>query len=146
MGGLDLFDQFMFIYRVRIGSKKWWWRFFVSPVNASMANPWNFFGTVQKEKNWNVRFPKRDCHDNFGIFWRDKPAKSLAFPRYVASNVKLDTENHILWKDATEYCCCKHCGGRSIHLCQKWNFALHRDSFKDDHSWNTYCIVSYQKC
>ena len=46
-------------------------------------------------------------------FGRDKPAKSLAFPRYVASNVKFDTENHILWKDTTEYCCCKHCGGRS---------------------------------
>ena len=67
-------------------------------------------------------------------FGRDKPAKSLAFPRYVASNVKLDTENHILWKDTTEYCCCKHCGGRSNHLCQKWNFALHPDSFKDYHS------------
>ena len=27
-----------------------------------------------------------------------KPAKSLAFPRNVASNVKLDTKNHILIK------------------------------------------------
>ena len=38
IGGVDLFNQFVSTYRVRIRSKKWWWSFFAWAVNASMAN------------------------------------------------------------------------------------------------------------
>ena len=48
------------------------------------------------------------------FFSRNKPAKSLAFPRDVASNVKLDTKNHLLVKGTSKYCRCKQCGGRLI--------------------------------
>ena len=82
-------------------------------------------------KNWYARVPKRGCLASFG---RNKPAKSLAFPRNVASNVKLDTKNHIFVKGTSKYCRCKHCGGRSIYLCQKCNVALQPDCFKDYHS------------
>ena len=51
-------------------------------------------------------------------FGRNKPAKSLAFSWNVASNVKLDTKNHILVKGTSKYCRCKHYGCRSIYLCQ----------------------------
>ena len=47
-----------------------------------------------------------------------KPAKSLAFPRNVASNVKLDNKNHILVKGTSKYYRCKHYGCKSIYLCQ----------------------------
>ena len=56
-------------------------------------------------------------------FGRNKPAK--------ACSVKLDTKNHIILKGTSEYCRCKHCGGRSICLCQKCNVALHSDCFKN---------------
>ena len=71
IGGADLFDQFLSTYRVRIRSKKWWWPFFAWAVNASMANAWNLFRTTQRQKNWCVRVPKRGCHDNSGIFWKN---------------------------------------------------------------------------
>ena len=57
-----------------------------------MANAWNLFGTVQKQK-----IGMLECQREFS-FGRNKPAKSLAFPRNVASNMKLDTKNHILVK------------------------------------------------
>ena len=38
MGGVDLFDQFVANYRVRIWSKKWWWPFFALTLNASVVN------------------------------------------------------------------------------------------------------------
>ena len=50
MGGVDLFDQFVSTYRVCIRSKKWWWSFLAWAVNASIANAWNLFRTVQKQK------------------------------------------------------------------------------------------------
>ena len=129
MGGVDLYDQFVSTYRVCISSKKWWCPFFAWAVNASMANAWNLFHTVQKQKVGMLEFQREVM-----TILAYKPAKSLAFPRYVASNVKLDTKNHILVKGTSKYCRCKHCGGRSIHLCQKCNVALHPDCFKDYHS------------
>ena len=131
MGGVDMFDQFVSIYRVCIRSKKWWWRFFAWALNASMANTWNLFCTVQKQKIGMLEFKREVAMTILASFGRNKPAKSLAFPRNVAGNVKLDTKNHILVKDTSKYCRCKHCGGRSIYLCQKCNVALHPDCFKD---------------
>ena len=78
------------------------------------------FSHCTEAKKWYVRVP-------------NKPAKSLAFPRNIASNVKLDTKNHILVKSTLKYCRYKHCGGRSIYLWQKCNVALHTDSLKDYH-------------
>ena len=38
MGGVDLHDQFVANYRVRIRSKKWWWPHFNWVVNSSAVN------------------------------------------------------------------------------------------------------------
>ena len=71
-----------------------------------------------------------------------KPAKSLAFPRNVASNVKLDTKNHILVKGTSKYCRCKHYGCRSIYLCQ--NAMLpYTLTVSRTHLWNTKRIVLF---
>ena len=66
-------------------------------------------------------------------FGGNKTGKSLAFPQNVANNAKLDTKNHVLVKGTSQCCCCKHCGGKSIYLWQKYNVALHPDFFKDYH-------------
>ena len=144
MGGADLFDQFVSTYRVRIRSKKWLWPFFTWAVNVAMANAWNLFRTVQKQETGMFQFQTEVAMTILASFRRNKPAKSLAFPRNVASSVNLDTKNHILVKSTPKYCRCKHCGGRSIYLCQKCNVALHPDCFKDYHSLNTklmYCFL-----
>ena len=134
MGGADLFNQFVSTFRVHIRSKKWWWPFFAWAVNASMVNACNLFRTVQKQKIGMLEFQREVVMTILASFGRNKPAKSLTFPRNVASNVKLDTKYHILVKGTSKYCICKHCGGRSIYLSQKCNVALHPDCFKDYHS------------
>ena len=131
---LNLFNQFVSTYRVRIRSKKWWWPFFAWALNASMANAWNLFRTVQKESLGILEFQRQVVMTILTSFGRNKPEKSLAFSRNVASIVKLDTKNHILVKATSKYCRCKHDGGRSICLCQKCNVALHPNCFKDYHS------------
>ena len=143
MGGVDLIDQFLSTYRVRIRSKKWWWPFFPGAVNASMANLWNLFCIVQKQKIGILEFQIDVVMTILASFGRNKPAKSLAFPRHVACIAKIDTKNHILERGTTKYCLCRHCGGRSIYLYQKFNDALHPDCFKDYHSWNTNLIVLF---
>ena len=109
MGGVDLFNQFVSTYRVRIRPKKWWWPFFACEVNASMANAWNVFRTVQKQKIGVLEFQREVVMTILASFGRNKPAKSLAFPQNVANNVNLDTKNHLFVKVISKYCRCKYC-------------------------------------
>ena len=76
-----------------------------------MANAWNLFRTEQKQKIGMSQFQREVFMTILASFGRNKPAKSLAFPRNVASSVKLDTKNPILVKGTSKYCHCKHCGG-----------------------------------
>ena len=133
MGCVNLFDQFLSTYRVRISSKKWWWPFFAWSVNASMANAWNLFCTVQKQKIGMLEFQREVVMASLASFGRNKAAKSVALPWNVASNIKLDTKNHILVKGTSKYCSCKHRGSRAIYLCQKSMLPL----------WNTKLIVLF---
>ena len=145
MGGVDLFVQFVSKYRVRIRSKKWWWPFFAWTVNASMANTWNFFRTVQNQKIGMLGFQREVIMTILASFGRNKPAKSLVFPQNFASNVKLDTKNHSLVKGTSKYCHCKQCGGRSIYLFQKCNVALTLFQGLSFIKYKFYCIVSCWK-
>ncbi len=43
MGGVDLFDQQVAAYRIRIRSKKWWWSLFAWNVNAQVVNAWRVY-------------------------------------------------------------------------------------------------------
>ncbi|KAK4302449.1 hypothetical protein Pmani_025471 [Petrolisthes manimaculis] len=43
MGGVDIFDQQVSAYRIRIRSKKWWWPIFAWSVNAQVTNAWQLY-------------------------------------------------------------------------------------------------------
>ena len=88
MGGVDLFDQFVSTYRDCIRSKKWCWPFFAWAVNSSMANAWNLFCTVQKQKIDMLEFQGEYVMKILASFGRNKPVKLMAFPRNVGSNLK----------------------------------------------------------
>ena len=69
MGGADLLDQFVSIYRVRIRSKKWWCLLCMGGkrFNGKCMEP---FSHCTEAKNWYVRGSKKGCHDNSSIFWK----------------------------------------------------------------------------
>ena len=136
MGGVDLFDQFISTYRVRIRSKKWWWPFLGWAINASMANAWNLYRKANdgKEHIGMLEFQREVAMALLAPCGRNKPSRLLPYPKNVAETVKLDTQNHILVRGMSKYCRCKQCGRRSIYLCQKCNVTLHPDCFKAYHS------------
>ena len=98
-------------------------------VNASMTNAWKLFRIVQKQKIGMLDSQREVVMTILASFGRNKLAKSLAFPRHFASNLKLDTKNYILVKGTSKYCRSKHCDNWSIYLCQKCIY----DRFKDYH-------------
>ena len=63
-----------------------------------MENAWDLFRTVQMQRIGMLNFQREVVMTILQSFKRNKPAKSRTFPRNVASNVKLDTKNHIFVK------------------------------------------------
>ena len=50
-----------------------------------MVNAWNLFSTVQKQNIGMLEFQREVAMTNLASFERNKPTKSLAFPRNVAT-------------------------------------------------------------
>ena len=69
-----------------------------------------------------LEFQREVVMTSLASFGRNKPAKALALPRNVGSNVKFDTKNQILVKGTSKYCRCKHRGSSAIYLLQKSMF------------------------
>ena len=40
MGGVDLFDNAVYNYRIKIRGKKWYWPLITNGLDAAMVNPW----------------------------------------------------------------------------------------------------------
>ena len=63
-------------------------------VNASIANTWNLFHTVQKQNVSMLEFQRNIAVTILASFGTNRPAKSLAFPRNVVNNVKKCQKSH----------------------------------------------------
>lgn len=48
MGGVDLFDNAMNSYRIRIRGKKWYWPLFTNALDAAMVNAWKLHCLCRK--------------------------------------------------------------------------------------------------
>ena len=46
MGGVDLLDRLLGLYRPSIRAKKWWWPLFSNIVNLSVIAAWRFYGNL----------------------------------------------------------------------------------------------------
>ena len=52
MGGVDLADNMVSNYRIRVRGKKWWWPIFSNYVDVSMVNAWRL---------WQCAHPHESC-------------------------------------------------------------------------------------
>ena len=59
MGGVDLFDQFVATYRIRLRSKKWWWPFLGWGLTAAMVNAWILFRRVGNKSTTLLHFQRQ---------------------------------------------------------------------------------------
>ena len=58
MGGVDLHDQFVSLYRINIGGKKWWWPIFMYVLDTAVKNAWLIYHQKSKcsllEYRWSL--------------------------------------------------------------------------------------------
>ena len=109
MGGVDLFDQFVSIYRVRIRSRKWWWPFFGWSTNATAVNAWRLFHKIYRNNIPLLKFLRELVLETLGKYGRNQPAQSLTTSGIAGTSIELDTLNHVFVKNESKYFWCQQC-------------------------------------
>ena len=135
MGGVDLFDQFVANYRIRIRSKKWWWVFFSWSIDACIVNSWIIFKSVKRSSISLLEFRRevlqqllKQCGTP-----RIKTGPKIPYNPNAATAIRFDKVDH--WPAAlpSRYSRCRECGDRSSTKCEKCDAPLHVQCFKKYH-------------
>ena len=124
MGGVDLFDQFVAIYRARIRSKRWWWPFFAWSLNAAAVNAWLLHKKFEGKNVSMLAFMRKIVLTMFSSSGRKKISR-LQYPRNVLKNIRVDSINHVIIKGKSKYTRCKVCKRQSVFECDKCHVTLH---------------------
>ena len=134
MGGVDLFDQFVANYRIRIRSKKWWWPFFSWSVDACVINAWIMYKSIKGSSISLLNFRREVAQQALKQCGtpRSRPGPKTSYSESTANAIRFDRKDHWPIPLPTRYSRCV-CGGRSSVKCEKCDAPLHVQCFKMYH-------------
>ena len=135
MGGVDLFDQFVANYRIRIRSKKWWWPFFSWSIDACVVNAWIMYKSIKGSSISLLNFRREVAQQALKQCGapRSRPGPKISYSESTANAIRFDRKD--LWPVPlpTRYSRCRVCGGRSSVKCEKCDAPLLVQCFKMYH-------------
>ncbi len=134
MGGVDLFDQSVANYRIRIRSKKWWWSLFSWVLSASVVNGWRVYKNFGNDISL-LDFTRQCAQELLGRYGTlpSGPGKPLTITHKAKNELRFDQRNHWIVKSEQKHARCKKCGGRTGYKCEKCNQPLHPECHKSYH-------------
>lgn len=136
MGGVDLFDNAMNNYRIRVRGKKWYWPLLTNALDAAMVNAWKIDCLCR-------RFAKEPLSHQFEfrvavveeIASRHKtvnnPGRSVVTTAELA--MRTDRVDHLITRLENRRRC-RHCSGKTEFGCVKCQANLHPDCFVPYHN------------
>lgn len=126
MGGVDLFDNAVNNYRIRIRGKKWYWPLITNALDAAMVNAWKLHCFCRKyEKKPPMSqfdFRVEVCESIMVKSKYQHPGRRTSTP--AQSSVRNDQINHLITKLNTRHRC-PQCGGKTEYGCLKCQVNLH---------------------
>jgi len=128
MGGVDIFDQFVATYRIRMRSKKWWWPFLSWGLTAAMVNAWLLYRRVRDRKLSLLTFHRQIVQHL--ISTNGSLPKVPGRPSTVQGSAATAQRvsgfgDHNLIHGSSRYCRCKQCGRRTTFKCSLCKVPLH---------------------
>lgn len=127
MGGVDLFDNAMNNYRIRIRGKKWYWPLITNALDAAMVNAWKLhcFCCKYEKKRMMSQFEFRvEVCETLMV----KSSNYYHPGRLSASGGQLamrsDRIDHFIGKLDNRHRC-RQCGGKTEYGCLKCQANLH---------------------
>lgn len=136
MGGVDLFDNGVNNYRIRMRGKKWYWPLFTNALDSAMVNAWKIHCICSKVAH------KKIMHQcDFRAFvidclLRKENASTISYKLGVKSArscIRMDRVDHEIIRANKRRRCAK-CKSQTIFTCKKCNVGLHPKCFEKYHS------------
>lgn len=135
MGGVDLHDNGIANYRIRIRGKKWWWPLFINMIDSAMVNSWKIYNIVNENQLSQLDFrsyvvlsllkPNGQRNINLGR------SSNASLP----NDVQYDNEGHMIIKHPqSARRRCRECRSTTVFICFKCNVHLHTKCFQEFHS------------
>ncbi|MCL4149537.1 UNVERIFIED_CONTAM: hypothetical protein GTU68_019046 [Idotea baltica] len=135
MGGVDLSDQFVSNYQIRIRSRKWWWPLFAWSINCSAVNAWILYKTLGHEISLLefIRCIVQQALLQHGTSKARPGPSGYKFGASAFDAIRQDGKDHWPEPIAAIYSCCRHCGGRASYKCSKCDLPLHPKCIREFH-------------
>ena len=102
MGGVDLLDKQVTLYRTRIHGKKWWFPIFNQMLDVAVVNCWRIHNIVNKDENLTLLETRRRLtlpllsKTSSSNRHRPKPQRSILRRERVSEEVRYDSGNHFV--------------------------------------------------
>ena len=139
MGGVDLLDKQISLYRTRIRSKKWWWPLFTQMIDVCVVNTWR----AHQIANPDEKLSPLDVRRRIVLFYLSKktgstqnrrgPQGSRLMGGRVSTDVRLDPGNHFIVPTTTQKRCA-YCKKKTTKVGHRCNVGVHDRCFVSFHS------------
>ena len=147
MGGVDLVDSQVAVYRSNVRKNKWWFSIFTTGVSIMCVNAWRLWMKVHpsSSKMPYIDFVREVCVSILSNHREERLHPGhLPTLRVNADEKRFDRMDHLIIKSKVKGVCqeCKiqGCGKRNKnekrtnYRCQKCDVAVHPDCFKNYHT------------
>ena len=141
MGGVDLFDQSVCSYRIRLRSRKWYYPLISWCFNALMVNPWRFYQDLRNQNMSLLQFTREVVMCLLAQHGSERKRAGHSAKVSHSQNITVRYDGIAHWPIDTDIKGgrCSICSGRSKIRCKKCDVALHVQCFE------TYHVDSAQK-
>ena len=143
MGGVDLVDSQVAVYRSNVRKNKWWFSIFTTGLSIMSVNAWRLWMKVHPSasKMPYLDFVREVC---VGILSKHREARLQPGPHPALHAMRFDRMDHLIINSKVRGVCqeCKIQGygkkdkneKRTNYRCEKCDVAVHPDCFKNYHT------------
>ena len=132
MGYVDLMDQRISTYRIRMRQRKWWWQIFCYLLSAALNNAF----VLMSEHDSKITF--LEFLDSITIKYLNSFGSESLRGKKILPNITLpkryDQYDHMIIFDEKSGRRCAQCKVKSKFLCEKCEIGLHPKCFKEWHT------------
>lgn len=145
MGGVDLHDNAIANYRIKIQGKKWWWPLFTNIIDSVIVNSWKLHRISTNTKMALIDFRsyiaiamlKSECKNNVSgenTLQMTHPNKGRPSSTALPKEIRTDRIGHTISEhEEKARRRCKVCKNHTIYLCFKCKVHLHPKCFETFH-------------
>lgn len=136
MGGVDLMDQMISVYRSRIRQRKWYWPIFLYLLDVSITNAWFLMRKVcpnDPKCSSLLNFRRELCKSILELYGTER-RRSMSGAVSVSNDARYDGYQHMIDAIPNQRRCAE-CGVKAKFICLKCQKPLHpKTCFKSFHT------------